>query len=333
MTCDICSKRVKTSNSSTSNLFGHLSTHHPIQYQSIAPSGIKRKMRDIPFNQKTIKETFERHNKYSKGSPRHQEITSAVTSYITSGSVPIYTVEKKSFKDLLYVLDPRYELPHRNHFSSYAIPEQYNLLKNKVVEELKKVEYIALTMDGWTSLARDSYVSLTSHFIDHEWRLKTQCLTTAYLPESHTGQNLANFVKDGLAEYGFTIGRVTTMTTDNGTNMISACEKLQLLRLSCFGHILHNAITGALNSQQPVVDVISKSRKIVSVFSHSSLFRQRLLKVQKELNLPQQQLVNDVATRWGSKHAMLSRLSLHLPAFTKLFGDSKWFVVLCSFLL
>lgn len=33
-------------------------------------------------------------------------------------------------------------------------------------------EKIALTTDGWTSLATDAYVTVTAHFINEEWELK-----------------------------------------------------------------------------------------------------------------------------------------------------------------
>ena len=49
-----------------------------------------------------------------------------------------------------------------------AVPKLYEEKKSAVLELLKSTERVALTCDGWTSRATDSYVTITSHFISNE---------------------------------------------------------------------------------------------------------------------------------------------------------------------
>lgn len=90
--------------------------------------------------------------------------------------------------------------------------------------------------------------------------------------------------------------------------------------MPCIGHILHNAILKSLEHED-IQRVLKLARRIVSLFHSSYNYRTKLKKTQKELDLPQHELVNDVVTRWGSKFKMLSRLKEQMPATNKIFID------------
>lgn len=54
--------------------------------------------------------------------------------------------------------------------------------------------------------------------------------------------------------------------------------------------------------------MIAAGRKIVIHFHHSTAPQEQLHKIQKELNLPEHKLVQDISTRWNFTFYMLSRL-------------------------
>jgi len=60
--------------------------------------------------------------------------------------------------------------------------------------------YVALTGDVWTSIATNSYLTVTAHYLD-EWEMKSIVLGTLPLSESHTGVNLAGWVKDLVFDF------------------------------------------------------------------------------------------------------------------------------------
>ena len=236
----------------------------------------------------------------------------------------MYTVEKDSFLKLLKGFDSRYQCPSRNYFSKTAIPELYLQEKAGITDALKTIPYISCTTDGWSSLAKDPYMSLTVHYIDKDWQLESKCIATTYLPESHTADNIVNFLNETLTEYRIEKSKIVSITTDSAANMICACEKFKRTRVSCFGHILHNAITTTLKKDEAITNLTTACRKIVSVFSYSFLYKRKLQKLQKELKLPDNKLVNDVSTRWGSKLKMFDSLQEQMAGIDKLFVEGKF---------
>ena len=53
--------------------------------------------------------------------------------------LPIYTTEKKGFRNLVLTLDPKYEMPSAKYFSNTAIPALYEKTRERVVSEITSV--------------------------------------------------------------------------------------------------------------------------------------------------------------------------------------------------
>lgn len=323
MTCDLCEKTVKRKDSSTTNLFQHLEREHPKEYSSVAPtskrSAVKRKA-DVGQGQRTLTSMLP----YDRNSNCQNQLVEAVTKFLVSGYAPIWTVDKPSFRNLVKQLDPRFACPSRKFFTDKAIPEMYNSMKAGIVGDLEKITSYSATMDGWSSIAGDPYLSLSVHYIDADWQLQTKCLSTMYIPASHTAATLGNFLKDGLAEYVLYLSNLVAVTTDSAANNIAACRDLSITRVSCFGHILHNALTTTISKSEQTTNLLKATRRIVSVFSYSHESRKKLLKVKKEQKNCTKSLVQDVSTRWGSKYKMLNRLHDQLEAVNQvLIGNKK----------
>ncbi len=90
------------------------------------------------------------------------------------------------------------------------------------------------------------YMSLMVHFVNDDWTLWSICLQTAYFPDDHKGEIIAQGLKDALSSWNFAKDRLVCMTTDSGTNMIKALQDNESPNLQCFGHRLHNAIGKSL---------------------------------------------------------------------------------------
>lgn len=52
---------------------------------------------------------------------------------------------------------------------------------NKLKQILNDINYMAITTDCWTSVTTESYVSMTCHFINTNYELKTAILSTKSL--------------------------------------------------------------------------------------------------------------------------------------------------------
>jgi len=68
-------------------------------------------------------------------------------------------------------------------------------------------------------------------------------LTDSFVfPEDHTGENLAQGLKDALSSGSLKEHKLTCITTDNSQNIVKAISLNDWTRLQCFGHRLHLAI-------------------------------------------------------------------------------------------
>ena len=156
---------------------------------------------------------------------------------------PTSTVDNAGFKKMVNTLDKRYALPSRHHFSRVALPDLFNKCHAEVANEVAKAEYFAITTDLWSSgRTMEPYISLTIHYIDSDFCLNTKCLQTAFIPEDHTGQNIANGLREALAAWSLNEEKLICITSDNASNIKLAAELNGWIRLQCFGHRLHLAI-------------------------------------------------------------------------------------------
>lgn len=243
--CKVCLKAVATKGSSTTNLLQHLKQRHAAEWERCC-SLRKEQDRSSPSTattkQTTVLETFTNCIPYDKKGARWKAATDAVAMYIAKDMVPIYTVEKPGFIHLLKVFDPRYVLPSRKYFSDVALPQLYNSTRQRIATELDGVSFYSATTDLWSSRVMQPYLSLTVHFINDDWTLRSVCLQTAYFPDEHKGEIIAQGLKDALSSWNLPEDRLTCMTTDSGSNMLKALRDNGWPSLQCFGHRLNCAI-------------------------------------------------------------------------------------------
>lgn len=112
--------------------------------------------------------------------------------------MPILTGEKAGFNHLVKKLDPQYSLPNRKYFSKTALPNMYEEYRKKVPAILLSVHYYASSFDLWPSSTADPCLSLTVHYSNSEWEMCISNLKTSYIPEDHSGKNIATGLKDFL---------------------------------------------------------------------------------------------------------------------------------------
>lgn len=179
---------------------------------------------------------------YDKSSKRYNDIIYAIAYYIAKEMLPFSVVEKSGFKKLLSVVDPRYVVPGCKYFTKTAIPKMYSECRQAVEKELSTISYFATTTDIWTSRTCNPYISLSVHFIDGDWNLKSKCLETAYFPEDHTGEFIAQNLTDALISWALNESKQLCIFTDSGANIVRAASLNKWTRLQCFGHHLHSAI-------------------------------------------------------------------------------------------
>lgn len=84
-------------------------------------------------------------------------------------------------------------------------------------------------------------ISVTVHYI-HEWELKSLRLKTSFFSDDHTGEIIAQRLKDALMSWNMSETHLVCITTDNGANIVKAVSLNEWDRLQCFGQRLHLAV-------------------------------------------------------------------------------------------
>ena len=97
---------------------------------------------------------------------------------------PFSTISSEAFRNILHEAEPRYRFPARDTLSDKIIPTLYKVERAQLKDELKQTPAVALTTDGWTSQATQSYLATTAHYITN-WKLRSKvlwgCHTVPYL--------------------------------------------------------------------------------------------------------------------------------------------------------
>lgn len=112
----------------------------------------------------------------------------------------------------------------------------YKKCRDEVAKEVIEADDFAATTELWSSRTAEPYISLTVHFSNAELNLKVKYLQTAFMPEDHTGQNIADVLKEALTEWRLNEEKLVCIITDNAANMKLAAEINGWMRLQCFGH-------------------------------------------------------------------------------------------------
>ncbi len=106
----------------------HILRHHPEINLAAAQKTTQQQQ------QPTLPSLFQA--KFPANSDRAQKITNAIAIFMALDMRPFSVVENEGFKYLLSVLEPRYLLPSRAHFSQNVLPKLQEKTKAKVEERL-----------------------------------------------------------------------------------------------------------------------------------------------------------------------------------------------------
>ena len=325
--CKFCTATFSVKKGNTSKLWSHLEKKHFAQYSKHAPTKLQtnrvNRMRK-PSMQPDIKSALLKGAAYSSQSVEFKKRTAAVLNYIVSDGRPLSTVESKAFLDMLAAFDNRYKLPSRRTVSDEHIPQMYMKIKSDIQSAISENKHDAprfsFTTDLWSSATMEPYISLTIHFVNSEMSLKKYTLETKYIPDKHTGVNLALAIEELLGYWNLDLSDVQVITTDSAANMIKMADEAKIRRLPCFGHILHNAVGKGMKGAE-IERVIAKLKRIVAYF-HQSHSRQRKLDEElKKGNKPPVKLLAECPTRWGTCYDMFKSIKSNLPEIKRVVVD------------
>ncbi|KAF0039287.1 hypothetical protein F2P81_007522 [Scophthalmus maximus] len=111
----------------------------------------------------------------------------------------------------------------RKYLTETVIPMMYTCVKDDIQTKMQRV---GITCDTWTYLSTQSYLTVTSHYIDNEWCLMSHVLQTTEVFTSPTAINIADKLTGAIQEWGMT-SKDPEVVTDNAANMEALSPSLE----------------------------------------------------------------------------------------------------------
>ncbi|KAE8616102.1 hypothetical protein XENTR_v10008718 [Xenopus tropicalis] len=314
------SRGKKPTNLGTSCLLRHLQRFHSNVLQNNSVSETLRPAdSQTPVNTELAASSFEdTTDKFSDSHPVAKKITSLIAEMIALDLQPYSFVNNVGFNRLLEYLQPQYSLPSASYFSRTAIPDMYENVKQIIVSHLKEAEsgVIHFTAGIWMSSQTREYLTLTAHWVTFESSFRPHCENHHCSALLHVSQidcdyndvsvqkHLEYLWESWIASCGLQIG----ITVTDNHSIAKTLNESEHSSVQCFGHTVDLIVNEAIKSQRMVQNLLSIARKICERVHRSTKAKEKLAELQKEYDLPQHHLIQDVPSKWNTSFHMLDRL-------------------------
>ena len=102
-----------------------------------------------------------------------EKITTAIAEMVVKDYLPLSLVEGDGFLNLMNIIVPEYKVPTHNSIKS-RIGKLFDEQKTRLISEISSAQSVSLTTDTWTSVATESYITVTEHHLTDNWDLKSK---------------------------------------------------------------------------------------------------------------------------------------------------------------
>ncbi|XP_041647865.1 zinc finger BED domain-containing protein DAYSLEEPER [Cheilinus undulatus] len=227
---------------------------------------------------------------------------------------PLGSTENKSFKDFMKGLNPPVEIPTQSVMRSLLV-RVYSEIRNELQSSLKEPEDVVLTCESWSHRVKDSFLTVSCHFVDNHGNLKSYVLSTKYLLRDESADNIIKQISAVVKAWGLE-GKVHAVVRAGLPQLKGVRTKWT--DMPCFAETL-NVVFQDLMSNDELSSVFKKCQDIVRFFKLDSEAEKKLRKIQKKLNMEQNELKVSSGDNWLLWFNMLEGLTLQRVAIEMYF--------------
>ncbi|KAJ8346612.1 hypothetical protein SKAU_G00280130 [Synaphobranchus kaupii] len=168
-------------------------------------------------------------------------------------------------------------------------------------------ELINFLEPGYRIPSRETYITVTCHYIEQDWQVKSTVLLTESMFVRNTADNLAEKPNEAVESWGLT-GRVIDCVHDNARNIVSANNPTRVSwhSVPCVVHTLQLAVNVELAAY--LNRVTAAAGRLEKHFNHSTPATKVLEAKQQQMQLPPHRFIQSCKTRWNSVCDMFGRL-------------------------
>ncbi|CAF1096355.1 unnamed protein product [Adineta steineri] len=251
--CNLCpdERQISTNNGSTSSLRNHLINKHDIHALKL-PIEKKKKI-----------------NQCLVDPQRKSKLHKLLINCVIKDGRTFNDLQKPGMKNVLQELLPEYTPPSRFTIARH-LQRLHLFHRQKLIDELKVIDRISITLDFWSNKQMKSFLVITGHYFESEnFNFKSTVLHFSSFKKRHTSVEISRILQMKLNELGI-LHKVVCVTADGARNMVGAIEDigLGLKRVWCIAHRLHLTVTNALGfwitKKKPTGNAITVEQAIVN---------------------------------------------------------------------
>lgn len=324
--CLHCSRTIsrgkKTTNLGTSCLFRHMQRFHGHVLESNNTISGDVPSADVHVKQEVMEtsvfETQQEHERFDEDHPVAKKITKLIAEMLALDLQPSALVENAGLNRLLEYLQPQYSLPSSSYFTSTAIPDMYERVKDVVLTHLKEAEggVVHFTASIWVTSQTREYLTLTAHWATYESSVRPQgqdfhcsaLLSVSQIDCDHDMHDIPKQLEYLWDSWITSSGLKKGFTVTDSNTIRNTLEDHGNLTVQCFGHTIDLIVSEAIKSQRMVQNLLSIARKICERVHRSAKAKEKLAELQTVHQLPENQLIQDVPSKWRTSFFMLERL-------------------------
>lgn len=223
--------------------------------------------------------------------------TKNLITMMAKNYLPFTLVEDRYFLRFLKEYDANFKMPTRKTLSNGILSNCYNEIKDKVLNEVKKVKFLALATDFWTSSNNSSYISLTGHFLDENSRLKSTMLDCVYLHEKEE-----SFMKVlAVCQDWEIMDKIVGVTTAD--IVVEVLKNSSWESIPCMAHSIDFIVRSAIKKG----NIFHKVLKISEFFQKNPLASNHLESLQQKQEQNSLKLKKENQSTWISTFHMFQR--------------------------
>ena len=127
--------------------------------------------------------------------------------------------------------------PRDRRYNSKKLKLIFKEQKDKLRKIFRHINHIALTSDIWKSKSLEYFITLTAHFFDKNFNLRSLNIDFAKFNGRHFSTSFKSYLMKQINEFSIQ-DKVVAITTDNGSDIKRATTADFGTRFSCFAHNL-----------------------------------------------------------------------------------------------
>ncbi|KAA1125416.1 hypothetical protein PGTUg99_050024 [Puccinia graminis f. sp. tritici] len=248
-TCTTALTRDKSS--STKSMGEHLFRKHDI----LDPAKVESGLQDISVLIKKQKNNENFDTKLTINS-----LKKAIAYLIADADLPFSIVERRSFRDLMLLLNPSVRAGKMLFSRKTIAMEVHYLHKSHTLnleDVFKNVEHIGFTLDAWTSPNMVAFLGVTAHAITDKWEMVDVVVAMPEVHGAHTGFNFAEIFIEVLDRYEIS-DKLVSITADNASNNSTLAARVEKVLngqfyahehlLGCMAHVINLAAKDGLEA-------------------------------------------------------------------------------------